>query len=214
MIALAPSGAGASELVARSVPGSFRFAWLAAAPAVVIAAVVGPPLLHALLPGKVGADDVATLREFVLLLMPWLVAALVAALVFPSLFAAGRIAAVNRLLPFAIVLHIAVGLAARELLGVDGLVCAMAAGPAFLALAMIALAHAGAVLGPLTRDGARIAAAVAVTIGVPVGLAALAGGDVLLVAGAAVGAALYVLAIRRLMPAEWAGITGLISRRA
>jgi hypothetical protein len=217
MIAIAPSRGEARALVDRSLLPGFRFSFLLAAPGLALAAVIAPPLLHALLPGQVGAHDTSTLQAFILLLGVWLVAALLAALTFPALFSAGLMMRINALLIPMLVIHIAAGLAGRALFGSDGVVAAMGLAPGLLVVAMLAMSHgrrAPVVFAAIARDGLRIAAVVIATIGLLALLGGALDGAAARIAGALLGALAYAAIIRRLFPAEWGAFEALVRRRS
>jgi peptidoglycan biosynthesis protein MviN/MurJ (putative lipid II flippase) len=182
-------------VVAGTVPRGFRYAMLIVAPALAGLIASGAPLIHAVLPGSLSAAEVATLRTFTALLIPWTIAALVVNFLLPVLLALGRARLLGVLALPLVAVHIAATAIGSALFGVDGAVGAFWVAPTCLAAVLLVAAVGRAYAGDLARglavDAARF-----------LGLAAVAFG-----AGWALGAAIPA---SLLVQAALAGVVGCV----
>ncbi|HEV3323127.1 MAG TPA: hypothetical protein VG147_13180 [Solirubrobacteraceae bacterium] len=187
-------------LVTETVPRGFRYAMLIVAPALAGLIAVAP-LIHALLPHSLSTAEVATLRTFVALLVPWTVCALLVNFLLPVLLAVGRAGLLSALALPLVLVHLAATAAASALWGVDGAVGAFFVAPAGFA-AVLLVAAAGRATAPrlaleLGGDAARFLALAALAFGAGWALGTTLPGELApaLVAGV-VGSALYVVGLR------------------
>jgi peptidoglycan biosynthesis protein MviN/MurJ (putative lipid II flippase) len=182
-------------LVTETVPRGFRYAMLIVAPALAGLIAAGAPLIHALLPSSLSAGEVATLRTFTALLVPWTICALLVNFLLPMLFAVGRAGLLNALALPLVLLHLAATALGSALFGVDGAVGAFFVAPACFA-GVLLIAGAGraapSLLLELSGDAARflVLAVVAFGIGWAVGTT-LPGGFAQAAVAGVVGCALY-----------------------
>ena len=186
--------------------------WLCLVPiaaAAGVLALAGERIVSAFLGGAYSGDVGADLGRLVVVLAPWMVAALAQTLTFPLVFVIGRTRGLVPLALAALAFHVAVAFGLRELFGLPGLAVALAVSTLAVAVVLMArvsprlpVAAAGGLAGLLLVVGA--AAAVAF------GLAGL-----LLegVPAAAAGLAAYALVLAGLRPrglrAAWAHVRAL-----
>jgi hypothetical protein len=205
-------------VLADTVPHGFRYSMLLVAPAMAALVTAGAPLVGEVFSASLTPHDVDMLRLFGALLGGWTVAALLANLLLPAMFALGRARLVNALALPLVALHAAATAAGGILFGSAGVVGAMFVAPFCFAAALLAIG-AGDARGHLTRelarDGLRFAWLAAISYGAGAALAATvaSGAGEALVAGAS-GTILYValapaaapqqvrLVIRSLRPAS------------
>ncbi len=188
-------------LVAETVPRGFRYAMMIVAPAMLALITVGAPLVHAVLPGSLSADQVHTLRTFTALLIPWSVCALLAVFLMPVLFAVGRAGLLNALAVPLLLLHLAATAIASALFGVDGAVGAFFIAPGcFAAILLVAGAgreQAARLTGELAGEAARFYALAGVSFGIGWALGSTLPGELAppVVAGI-IGGGLYLAGLR------------------
>jgi hypothetical protein len=155
-------------ILAGTVPPGFRYAMLLSAPVLAALAASGAPLVGALLPASLSANEVSELQLFALLMAPWLVAAQLVNLLLPVMFAVGRSRTVNACAPLLIVLQLAVTALGGFAFGLDGVVASMFITPLGFAAFML-IVEGGAdlrrVLGELLHDGTRFMLLAAVSFG-------------------------------------------------
>jgi peptidoglycan biosynthesis protein MviN/MurJ (putative lipid II flippase) len=189
------------ELVAETVPRGYRYAMLIVAPALAALIAVGAPLVHALLTSSLSAAEVATLRTFGALLVPWTVCALLVNFMLPVLFALGRAGLLNALALPLVLVHLTATAIGSALFGVDGAVGAFWVAPACFAFVLLR-AGAGrertpALLAELAGDAARFLALAALSFGAGWALGVTLPSELAQVALAAVvGGGLYVAGLR------------------
>ncbi len=118
-----------SSVVVDTVPHGYRYAVLVSAPVLAAGAVAASPVVAALLPEALGSEQTTALARDILLLSPWLAAALLLNFVIPGLFAIGRARTVNLLAPLILALHAGASLLAADLAGVEGAVGVMVLAP-------------------------------------------------------------------------------------
>jgi hypothetical protein len=194
-------------VIADTVPQGFRYAMLLVAPALAGLVTAGAPLIHAVLPGSLDAEGVATLRTFGALLAPWAVAALLVSFLLPPLFAVGRAALVNALAVPLVVVHVTLTALAEHFQGTTAAVGVFWIAPAAFGVILL-LAGAGSLARPLAselmRDALRFIVLAAGAFGLADALGSLTGGALLdaLVAGvlgcALYGAGMFIFARRQL----------------
>ncbi|MFT4036510.1 MAG: hypothetical protein QM679_13130, partial [Patulibacter sp.] len=186
-----------TTVVADTVPHGYRYASLVSAPILAAGVVAAAPAVDALLPHALGDAQTASLARAMLLLGPWLAAALLLNFAIPGLFALGRARTVNLLAPAALVLHVAATLAAAALAGGDAAIGAMVVAPVTF-FAVLAVIGAGpqlpGVLREIGADTLRAGGLAAAAFGA--GLAASTalglGGFVEAIVTLAVGGVLYL----------------------
>lgn len=184
-------------VVADTVPHGYRYATLVSAPVLAAGAVAAAPVVEALLPDALGSAQTSQLTTSILLLAPWLAAALLLNFAIPALFAIGRARAVNLLAAPMLALHVAVTILAGAAFGADGAIAAMVVAPLLFAVVLLAIGArgaSGAVAAELALDTARAAGLAAASFGVGALLVAAIGAEGLLAAAlaAGVGGALYL----------------------
>lgn len=194
-----------SSVVADTVPHGYRYAALVSFPVLAAGVVAATPVVEAILPDALGDAQTADLARAILLLGPWLAAALLLNFAIPGLFALGRARAVNLLAPLALVVHVGVTFAAAAAGGVDAVIGAMVVAP-FLLFAVLLVLGAGPQLGGVTReilvDTLRAGGLAAVAFGA--GLAAATafglGGLLQAIVTLAIGGVLYLGGMAVLAP--------------
>jgi hypothetical protein len=193
------------EVLRDTVPPGFRYSMMLVAPALAALVTSGAPLAGQLFPDSFGPGDVHTLRVFAALMSAWAVAALLANLLLPALFALGKGKLMALLAPPLMALQIAATAVGAALFGADGAVGAFFVAPACFAGLLLVLgtkSGRGSLALELLRDGARFAGLAAACFGAGA-LAGLAAHGIArpLVAGA-VGCGLYGLVMFRLAPRQ------------
>lgn len=186
-----------SSVVVDTVPHGYRYAVLVSAPVLAAGAVAASPVVAAFLPDALGSEQTTALARDILLLSPWLAAALLLNFVIPGLFAIGRARTVNLLAPLILALHAGASILAAELAGVEGVVGVMVLAPLvfFLVLGAVgARPRAGAMFSEILVDTLKACLLAAAAFGAGYGAAQLAGLDGLLQAilSLAVGGVLYL----------------------
>lgn len=196
-----------SSVVRDTVPHGYRYATLVSAPVLAAGAVAAAPAIHAILPDALGTGQTDQLTTAIVLLAPWLAAALLLNFAIPALFALGRARTVNLLAGPMLALHAAVTIAAGAAFGTDGAIGAMVIAPLVFAIVLVVLgarAALGEVFGELLLDTLRAAglAAIAFGIGAFAGEVAanFVGGLLQAVVACGVGGALYLLGMIFLAP--------------
>ncbi len=159
--------------VRATVPVGFRYAMLLVAPAMAGLVAAGATIVGDLFPASLDADAVDSLSTFGALLIPWTIAALLANLLLPMMFAIGRARFVNLLAVPLALLHLVASALASSLFGVDAVVAALSLAPALFAIVLV-IAAAGQWAAGLSRelalDAARFLGAAAVAYGGAVAL--------------------------------------------
>lgn len=214
-VTLAGLDADANERRRSVVSRAFRYSVLLAAPGIGVAAVVGSPILGALLPApSSGAHGL--FADDVLLMIPWLIGMLAFWATLPALLSARserRSARGNVGVIALLVLHVAAVLVGRGIDGFDGAILAMSVAP----LAFVAFATRRA-LRPVGLEFVRTAGLVVVIAGVSFGLPALAyetltsAGPALGVLAASIGGVLYLAIAATAFPDTAQAFTGLLRR--
>jgi len=205
-------------VLADTVPHGFRYSMLLVAPAMAVLVTAGAPLVGEVFSASLTAHDVSTLRLFGALLAAWTLAALLANLLLPAMFALGRARLVNALALPLVALHAAATGVGGILFGSAGVVGAMFVAPFCFATVLLAMGAGdarGHLARELARDGLRFAGLAAVSYGAGAVLAAtVAGGAAEALLAGAAGTILYValapaaapqqvrLVIRSLRPAS------------
>jgi hypothetical protein len=216
VIALAQLGATDATDRRATVLRAFRYSLLLAVPAAGAAAVAGGPVLSALMPSRVGSSGEA-LGIDVVLLLPFLVAALGVWVTLPALLSTDHGLRGRRLVTLIVGLlavHFAATLAGRALWGFDGVLMAMAVAPGVFVWLGLRRAAPQTTL-QLVRPAATICGVGAVSFGlVAVTIHPLTHlhGPLPGAIGAAVGTVIYALLAHRLYPAE-AGTIARLARR-
>jgi putative peptidoglycan lipid II flippase len=183
-----------AEGVARHVVAASWIALAFVGAAAGVFALAGGDVVEAVLGGAYGGDVGADLGRLVVVLSPWMIAAVGVSVTFPLAFVAGRTRALPWIAAGALVLQVPLAWAGSEVLGLDGLALALAAATCLVLAVMLGNLHA---LGPAVRGLTTAAAVVAaITAGafVPVGLLFRAG------LAAALGLALYTGLLALLRP--------------
>jgi peptidoglycan biosynthesis protein MviN/MurJ (putative lipid II flippase) len=164
------------RILADTVPQGFRYTMLLSAPALAGLVAFGAPLVGALLPSSLSAHEVAELQRFALLLTPWVVAAQLANLLLPVMFALGRTRMVNVSTPILLGAQLAITALASTLLGLYGVVGAMFVAPLGFVIFML-VSEGGSdlrrVVTELLRDGARFILLATVSFGGAAGVTLL-----------------------------------------
>lgn len=204
-----------SEVALRSalVARAFRYSLLVAAPGFAIAALVGSPVVHALI-----ASDRSqpSFGKELLLLAPWTVATLGVWATLPAVLA-NVTPRTERVLLAGVVgllaVHVAATLAARAVLGFDGVVVAMAFAPAVFVLVALARVVPSA-RTPMARDATVVIVAAVAAYGlVYVVCRTVIGTGVASGLTAAVGGSLvYVIVVARAFPEAAKTIMTLLPR--
>jgi peptidoglycan biosynthesis protein MviN/MurJ (putative lipid II flippase) len=186
--------------------------WLCLVPIAAAAgalALAGGRIVSAFLGGAYSGDVGADLGRLVVVLAPWMVAALVQTLTFPLVFVTGRTRGLVPLALAALAFHVAVAFGLRELFGLPGLAVALAVST--LAVAVVLMARVSPRLPVAAAGGlARLLLVVGAAAAAAFGLAGL-----LLegVPAAAAGLAAYALVLAALRPrglrAAWAHVRAL-----
>jgi hypothetical protein len=140
-----------STVVADTVPHGYRYAALVSFPVLAAGVVAATPVVQTLLPDALGTAQTASLARAIVLLGPWLAAALLLNFAIPGLFAIGRARTVNVLAPVALALHLAATFTAASVAGVDAVIAAMVVAPLALFAALVVIG-AGPQLGTVTRE--------------------------------------------------------------
>lgn len=156
------------RILADTVPQGFRYTMLLSAPAIAGLVAFGAPLVGALLPSSLSSHDVAELQRFALLLAPWVVAAQLANLLMPVMFALGRTRLVNTWAPILLIAQLATTALGGALFGLNGVVGAMFVAPlAFVAFMLVSEGGTDLhrVIVELMRDCARFGLLAAVSFG-------------------------------------------------
>lgn len=187
-------------VVADTVPHGYRYATFVSAPVLAAGAVAAAPVVAALLPDALGSGQSGQLTSSILLLAPWLAAALLLNFAIPALFAIERARTVNLLAGPMLALHVAAAIGAAAAFGVDGVIGAMVIAPLVFAVMLLVIgarATLRQVLGELALDTVRVAALAAAAFGVGalIGEAADsagAGGLIAALLACAIGGALYL----------------------
>ncbi len=192
------------DVVADTVPHGFRYAMLAAAPALGALIASGAQLIGSLLPHSLPDAQVSTLEGFAALLVPWTIGALLVNFALPALFALERAALINRLAVPAVALHVLITLGGYALGGVWGVVATFWVTPAVLAAILVGIGtghRRWRVAREIGVDSVRACGLAAATfalgaiagrvLGHSTAAAVLAGG---------VGAGLYLVGMRILAP--------------
>lgn len=194
-----------SSVVADTVPHGYRYAALVSAPILAAGVVAASPVVEALLPDALGAAQTDSLARAILLLAPWLAAALLLNFAIPGLFAIGRARLVNLLAPAALLVHLAVTFGAAAVAGVDLVIAAMVVAPLSLFAVLVVVGSGPALAGVLReisldtlRAGGLAAAAFGAGLAVSTGLGF--DGLVQAVVTLAVGGALYAGGMLLLAP--------------
>jgi hypothetical protein len=194
-----------STVVADTVPHGYRYAALVSFPVLAAGVVAATPVVEALLPDALGDAQTASLARAILLLGPWLAAALLLNFAIPGLFALGRSRAVNLLAPLALLLHLAATFVAAAVAGVDAVIAAMVVAPLSL-FAMLLVLGTGSQLGGVAReivlDTLRAGGLAAVAFGAGLAVASGAGLEGLVQAAAtlAIGGVLYAAGMLVIAP--------------
>lgn len=179
-----------TTVVKDTVPHGYRYAALVSAPILAAGVVAATPVVETLLPSALGAAQVDSLSRAILLLSPWLAAALLLNFAIPALFALGKARQVNLLAPVALALHVGATLVGAAVDGVDGAILAMAVAPFVFATVLLVVAGTrglAEVAGELAGDTARAAGLAAVAFGGGYLVADLVGVDGLVFAILALG---------------------------
>jgi hypothetical protein len=185
------------SVVADTVPHGYRYAALVSFPVLAAGVVAATPVVEAILPDALGDAQTASLARAILLLGPWLAAALLLNFAIPGLFAIGRARTVNLLAPVALALHVAVTFAAAAIGGVDEVIAGMVVAP-FLLFAALLVVGTGPQLGPVAReiltDTLRAGGLAALAFGAGLAISTGIGLDGLVqaVVTLAIGSALYL----------------------
>ncbi|MEH3054381.1 MAG: hypothetical protein PGN13_10305 [Patulibacter minatonensis] len=166
-----------NTVVADTVPHGYRYAALVSAPVLAAGVVAATPVVGALLPDALGDAQTDSLARAILLLGPWLAAALLLNFAIPGLFALGRARTVNLLAPVALVLHLAATFGAAAVGGVDLVIAAMVVAPFSLFAALVVIgagpqlpAVVREILGDTLRAGGLAALAFGAGLAVSTGL--------------------------------------------
>ena len=177
-------------VVADTVPHGYRYAALVSAPIMAAGVVAATPVVDALLPTALGEGQAESLARSILLLAPWLSAALVLNFAIPALFALSKARLVNLLAPFAFGLHAAASIAGAAIGGVDGAILAMAVAPFVFGLVLVVVGAGnatGKVIGELTLDTLRPVGLAAVAFGAGAAASSLLGAEELVAAVLSLG---------------------------
>lgn len=186
-----------STVVSDTVPHGYRYATLVSAPVLAAGAVAAAPVVEALLPDALGSAQTSQLTTSILLLAPWLAAALLLNFAIPALFAIGKARAVNLLAGPILALHIGVTIGAGAAFGADGAIAAMVVAPLLFVVLLLAIGARGAVTPvaiELLTDTARAAGLAGASFGIGALVVSSTGVDGLLAAilGAGIGGVLYL----------------------
>ena len=194
-----------STVVADTVPHGYRYAVLVSAPVLAAGVVAATPVVDALLPNALGDAQTASLATAILLLAPWLAAALLLNFAIPGLFALGRARTVNILAPVALVIHLAATFGAAAIAGVNAVIAAMVVAP-FALFAALVVIGAGPQLGSVVReimlDTVRAGGLAAVAFGAGLGVSTGIGLEGLIQAAVtlAIGGVIYLGGMMVLAP--------------
>ena len=172
----------------------FSLAFIGAAAGVL--ALVGGDVVHAALGGAFAGEVGTELGHLIIYLAPWMVASVAFAVTFPILFVLERPAFLLPVAAAAIVLHVVVTLALRELWGLDGLAVALAVST-FAVIVVLMVAVSRRMLERAAIGLAHAALVIGVLVTVAFGLPALVLPSA---AAAAVGFVLYALALYVIRP--------------
>jgi peptidoglycan biosynthesis protein MviN/MurJ (putative lipid II flippase) len=198
--------AGRRDLIDATVPGGFRYSMLISAAAIAGLVTAGAPLVGALLPKSLSPHEVVLLQRFALLACPWLIAAQLANLLLPALFALGRSHFVHVAAPLLVVAHLGFTFLGALLLGVYGVVGAMFVAPLLFAAAMLRTEDAAVrrrVLAPVSADLIRFGGLALVAFGGAYLLMLPVSSGVIRSAGTGViGATAYLVGLRMCAAAE------------
>jgi hypothetical protein len=148
------------------VSRAFRYSLLAAAPGFAVAALVGGPIVHALISNR--SAHVSFAREL-LLLAPWMVATLGLWATLPAVLTQLMPTGERRLAAGVlglIAIHVVATLVGRAIDGFDGVVVAMAVAPAVFTVVAVRSAIRG-VGAALARSAMIVVGIAAVSFGVP-----------------------------------------------
>ncbi len=187
------------------MPHGYRYAALVSFPVLAAGAVAATPVVEAILPDALGDAQTADLARAILLLGPWLAAALLLNFAIPGLFALGRARTVNLLAPVALAVHVGATFAAAAIGGVDAVIGAMVVAP-FLLFAVLLIVGTGPQLGGVTReillDTLRAGGLAAVAFGAGLAAATALGLDGLVqaIVTLAIGGVLYLGGMAVLAP--------------
>ncbi|MBJ7472321.1 MAG: hypothetical protein JHD16_13525 [Solirubrobacteraceae bacterium] len=205
-------------VVADTVPHGYRYAALVSAPILAAGVVAATPVVDALLPTALGEGQAEDLARYILLLGPWLAAALVLNFAIPALFALSKARLVNVLAPFALALHAAASVAGAAIAGVEGAIVGMFVAPFVFGVVLVVVGAGNttaAVLRELALDTLRAAGLAAVAFGAGAAVSSLVGAEELLAAvvslglgGVLYGAGMLLLAPRAVQVLLGAGRGG------
>ncbi len=177
-------------VVADTVPHGYRYAALVSAPILAAGVVAATPVVDALLPSALGAGQAEDLARAILLLAPWLAAALVLNFAIPALFALSKARLVNVLAPFALALHAVASVAGAAIDGVNGAILAMAVAPFVFGLVLVIVGAGSATLSvtrELALDTLRAGGLAAVAFGAGAAASSVLGAEELLAAAISLG---------------------------
>jgi peptidoglycan biosynthesis protein MviN/MurJ (putative lipid II flippase) len=178
------------------------------APMIAGVAFVGDEILDVLLGSAVTAEEGDRVVGSVLALSGFVVATLANSVPMVASFVALRYAAVAALSALGVVAHVALTAAAAPLGGLEGIGLAASASALFFLACLVVLVwgrrRAGAPAWLLVRETMQIAAAALGGFGAAWWLAAALGGGAWQLAALALGAVLFLVLLRVLLPAPWA----------
>jgi hypothetical protein len=206
----------AQSLADTVLPG-FRYSLMVVAPGLAALVLCIPTIAGGLLPASLDASEVARLRLFGALLVPWTIAALMVNLLLPAMLAHGRERFVNGLAVPLVIVQVIATAAGSAMFGAPGAVGAFFVAPTCLAivLAQAGSGKAGAsrLRVALARDTFRFGglALVAFGLGSVVGIP-IADGTVSAVVAGVVGGAIYLALLVRAAPEEAGVVVASLKR--
>ncbi len=192
-VPLSRSGLAPAQAVRHVVATSWLSLALAGAAAGTFA-LAGGDLVEAVLGGAYGGDVGADIGRLVVVLSPWMIAAVGVAVTFPLAFVSGRTRGLPWIALGALALQVPLAWAGAEVLELDGLAFALAVSTLLVLAAL--LVELNALGGTIRRLGAAAAFVAALTLIAFVPPALLLGA----IASAVVGLALYVILLAALRP--------------